>query len=166
MKCVNTLDSEQWLKSKGSNNSDKNLKKWGFKWSHFLRRKFTKNLFFAYLNVNSLRNKFEASEFLIKDKFDVFCASESKFDSSFPEAQFKIPYYRIFLQDRDKYGGGLMFYIDQNIPCKKIETFQFTSSLEILTLEINLGKEILLIFSTYKPPNVKNDSFLNELWNA
>ena len=59
-----------------------------------------------------------------------------------------------------------MFYINQNIPCKKIETFQFTSSIEILTLEINLGKEKLLIFGTYKPPNINNSSFLNELYNA
>ena len=50
-----------------------------------------------------------------------------------------------------------MFYINQNIPCKKIETFQFTFSIEILTLEINLGKEKLLIFGTYKPPNINNN---------
>ena len=49
-----------------------------------------------------------------------------------------------------------MFYINQNIPCKKIETFQFTSSIETLTLEINLGKEKLLILGTYKPPNINN----------
>ena len=59
-----------------------------------------------------------------------------------------------------------MFYINQNIPCKRIETFQFTSSIEILTLETNLGKEKLLIFGTYKPPNINNSSFLNELYNA
>ena len=79
------------------------------------------------------------------------------FDSSFREAQFKTPEYRIFRQDRDKCGGGLMFYINQNIPCKKIETFQLTSSIEILTLEINLGKEKLLIFGTYKLPNINNN---------
>ena len=95
------------------------------------------------MNINFVRNKFEALEFLIKDRFGVFLVSESKLRSSFPEAQFKIPGYRIFQQDRDKYGDGLMFYINQNIPCKEIETFQFTSSIEILTLEINLGKEKL-----------------------
>ena len=164
---LNSLDSEQWLKSKGSKNSDKNSgKSEALNEVTFLRRKFTKNLFFGHLNVNSVKNKFEALEFLIKDKFDVFLVSESKLDSSFPEAQFKIPGYRIFRQDRDKYGGGLMFYINQSIPCKKIETFQFTSSTEILTLEINLGKEKLLIFGTYKPPNINNISFLNELYNA
>ena len=82
----------------------------------FLRQKFTKNLFFGHLNVNSVRNKFEAFEFLTKNKFDVFLVSKSKLDSSLPEAQFKIPGYRIFPQDRVKYGGSLMFYINQNIP--------------------------------------------------
>ena len=59
-----------------------------------------------------------------------------------------------------------MFYNNQNIPCKKVEAFQSTSSIEILTLEINLGKEKLLIFGTYKRPNINNSSFLNELYNA
>ena len=120
-----------------------------------MRRKFTKSLFFEHLNVNSVRNKSEALEFLIKDKLDVFLVSESKLDSSFPEAEFKIPGYRIFRQDRDEYGGGLIFFNNQNIPCKKIETFHFTSSIEILTLDINLGKVKLLVFGTYKPPKHK-----------
>ena len=68
----------------------------------FLRRKFTKNLCFGHFNVNSVSNKFEGLELLIKDKFDIFPVSESKLDSNFPEAQFKVPAYRIFRQDRDK----------------------------------------------------------------
>ena len=59
-----------------------------------------------------------------------------------------------------------MFYVNQNIPCKKIQTFQFTSSIQILTLEINLGKEKLLILGTCKSPNINNSSFINELYNA
>ena len=76
---------------KGSNNSDKNSgKSEALNEVTFLRRKFTKNLFFGHLNVNCVRNNFEL-EFLIKDKLDVFLVNESKLDSSFPEAQFKIP---------------------------------------------------------------------------
>ena len=37
-----------------------------------LRQKFAKNLFFGHLNVNSVRTKFEALDFLINDKSDVF----------------------------------------------------------------------------------------------
>ena len=118
---LNSLDSQQWLKSKGLKNSDKNSgKSEALNKVTFLRRKFTKNLLFGHLYVNSLRNKFEALEFLIKDKFDVSLVSETKLNSSFPEAQLKIPGYRIFRQDRDKYGRGLIFYIKQNISCKKM----------------------------------------------
>ena len=59
-----------------------------------------------------------------------------------------------------------MFYINHNIPCKKIEIFQFKSSIKILTLEINLGIEKLLVFGTHKPPNINNSSFVNEFYNA
>ena len=45
-------------------------------------------------------------------------------------------------------------------------TLEYTSSIEIITLEINLGKEKLLVFGTYKPPDINNSSFLNELYNA
>ena len=55
------------------------------------------------MDVNSVRSKFEALEFLTKDKFDVFLVSASKLDSSFPEVQFEIPGYGMFWQDRDKY---------------------------------------------------------------
>ena len=58
-------------------------------------RKFTKNLFFGHLNVNSVRNKFEGIKFLIKNKLDVFLVSKCKLNSSFPETQFKIPNYFI-----------------------------------------------------------------------
>ena len=81
------------MKLKGSNNSDKNSGK--SEAFTFLRPKFTKNLFFGHLNVNSVKNKFatlkflikDKFEFLIKDKFDVFLVSASKLDTSFPEAQ-------------------------------------------------------------------------------
>ena len=100
---LNSLDPEQYLKSKDSNNSNKtSSKNESLNEVTFLRRKFTKNLFFGHLNVNYVRNKFEGVRVPMKDKFSVLLVSESKFDSSFPEGQFKIPGYRIFRQDRDK----------------------------------------------------------------
>ena len=76
---LNSLDSEQLLKSKGSKNSDKNSgKSENLNEVTFLHQKFTKNLFFGHLDVHSVRNKCKALEFLIKDKFDVFLVSESK----------------------------------------------------------------------------------------
>jgi len=35
----------------------------------------TKNVFLGHLNINSLRNKFESIQLLIKDSFDIFLIS-------------------------------------------------------------------------------------------
>ena len=76
---LNSLDSEQLLKPKGLNNSNKNSNKSeALNEVTFLRQKFTKSLFFSHLNVNSVRNKSEALEFLIKDEFDVFLLGENR----------------------------------------------------------------------------------------
>ena len=40
-----------------------------------LRSKHPKNAFLGHLNVNSLRNKFESLNELIKDTFDIFLVS-------------------------------------------------------------------------------------------
>ena len=53
------------------------------------------NIFLRNLNVNSLRNKFEFVNELIKYTFDVFLVDKSKLDSSVSESQFPIPGYRI-----------------------------------------------------------------------
>ena len=79
---LNSLDSEQWPKSKGSNNSNKNSgKSEALNEVTFLRRKFTKNPIFGHLNVNSVRNKFETLDFHIEDRFDAFLERKSKLDS-------------------------------------------------------------------------------------
>ena len=129
---LNSLDSEQWLEWKGSSNSDKNSSKSeALNEVTFLSRKFTKNIFFGYLNINYVKNKLEALEFPTKDKFGVFLVSESNLDSSFPETQFRIPIYRIFRQVRNKYGGGdfPVYILYRNIhvrdKSRKIKTVNF-----------------------------------------
>ena len=57
---------------------------------HEIRIKNANRLIIGHLNVNSLRNKFELLEELIKEKIDIFLISETKFDSSFPSGQFVI----------------------------------------------------------------------------
>ena len=60
--------------------------------------------------MNFLRNKFESVNELVKDTFDMFLLRESKFDSSFPDSQFSIPYYHIIRKDRNKNGGGVFYF--------------------------------------------------------
>ena len=59
-----------------------------------------------------------------------------------------------------------MFYIKRNIPCKKIETFQLTSLYRNTNVRDKSRKRKTVDFDTYKPPNINNSSFLNELYNT
>ena len=48
---------------------------------------------------------------IIKD-FDIFLISESKLNSTFGNAQFKITGFKIFRYDRNRFGGGLLLYVN------------------------------------------------------
>ena len=75
-----------------------------------LRSTHSKNVFLGHLNINFLRNTFESVNELIKYTFDAFLLRESKLDSSFPDSQFSIPYYRMIRKDRNKNGGGVFYF--------------------------------------------------------
>ena len=47
--------------------------------------------------------------------------SETKIDNSFPEMQFHIEGYCIYRLDRNKYGGGVLEYVQEDIPSKLIQ---------------------------------------------
>ena len=77
---------------------------------HEIRIKNANRLIIGHLNINSLRNKFEMPEEIIKDKIDIYLSSETKLDSSFPSRQFIIKGYSTpFRLDRNKNGGGHYF---------------------------------------------------------
>ena len=46
--------------------------------------------------------------------------SETKIDNSFPTMQFHIEGYCIYRLDRNKYGGGILVYVREDIPSKFI----------------------------------------------
>ena len=155
---LNTLDSENWHKHQNSEGDEVVNTKVSedsvttdngtdcFTKVGVLHKKHLKNLFFGHLNINSLRNKIEFLEPLIRNHFDIFLVSEAKLDSNFLGSEFTIPGYRLFSKDRNQYGGGLIFYVNEDITCKTINTFNFANSLEVLPLKINLkNKKCLLL---------------------
>ena len=60
---------------------------------HKMRMKNACQLIIGHLNMNSLRNKFEMLEEIIKDKIKIFLISKTKLDSFFPSRQFVIKGY-------------------------------------------------------------------------
>ena len=122
-----------------------------------------KNITIRHLNVNSLRNKFISIEELIKSKLDIFLVSETKVNHSFTNQQFAIDGYKTNRRDRKNIGGGLLFYMNENIPCRELTTEQIDTNFEIIFLEITLRTRKWLVIGLYKPPNQKEEYFKKNL---
>ena len=70
----------------------------------------------GHLNINSLRNKFEALQFIINRNLDIILLSESKLDDSFPSAQVMLKNFGIsFRLDGNSNVGGLLLYVREDI---------------------------------------------------
>ena len=67
------------------------------------------NLNFTYLNINSIRNKFENFKEIINGNVDIFPFLETKLNGSSPTSQFELEgYYSPFRLDITKQSGGLL----------------------------------------------------------
>ena len=54
------------------------------------RSENSKNIIFSYLNINSIRNKFDNVKVALVNYVDIFIAPEAKINESFPTPQFVI----------------------------------------------------------------------------
>ena len=118
-----------------------------------LKLKYPKNIFLGHLNINSIPNKFNGIMDLVKDYLDIFLISETKIDSTFPESQFHCQgYTRPFRRDRSLGAGGLLLYINDDIPSVQKNDHPAPNDVEIVCVEINLRKQKWLITGIYRPP--------------
>ena len=116
------------------------------------------NLNFAYLNINSVRNKFENFKEIINGNVDIFAIAETKLDGSFPTSQFELEgYYLPFRLDITKQSGGLLVYIRSSVPSRQLSYGSICDSIQAIPVEINLRQEKWLMISIYCPPS--QDSF-------
>ena len=79
-----------------------------------------------------------------------FLISESKLDSFFSK-QFKINGYKIFRRDRNRYGGGLLLYVNEETPCKILDQQTASSNREIMAFQYFRTKRKWLLLGIYKP---------------
>ena len=82
-------------------------------------------------------------------------------DDSFPDAQFNVPNYALYRNDRNSHGGGVMTYVNNTIPHRVRSDLDvlINSGLEGSVLEINIDKTKWLLAGLYKPPCVKDNAF-------
>ena len=108
--------------------------------NHLKHRSNLNKLIFAHLNINSIRNKFESVVKDISSNVDLLMLSETKIDDSFPKGQFLIKGFGDpFRIDRNVNGGGILFYVREDIPAKLLSVE--TLPTESFYVEINLRKK-------------------------
>ena len=78
-----------------------------------------KNVIVGDININFVRNKSELLKPFFYNSFDILLALKTKIDSSFPNSEFFWAGYRMFRYDRESFGGGLWFYLNESIPLRK-----------------------------------------------
>ena len=92
------------------------------------------------LNINSIRNKFDALSFIIDTNIDISLISETKLDDSFSSAQFRLKEFCTpYRLNRNSKAGGLLLYFRGDIPSRFVNSGS-TCNIEAISVETNLRK--------------------------
>ena len=115
------------------------------------------------MNINSLRNKFDQLRLLVKDTIDILIIQETKLDETFPDGQFIIEgFMPPFRRDRNRFGGGVMIYIRDDIPAKVLEN-DLSIDTESISVELNFKNNKWLLLGTYRPPSQCSKSYYSKI---
>ena len=89
--------------------------------------------------------------------------SETKVDESFPNQQFKINGYKMFRKDRYRFDGGLMFYVNEQIPSKVLSLESIPMDIELILLEFTVKNRRWLCVGIYRLPSQNKKYFTDHL---
>lgn len=123
------------------------------------------NFSFLHLNINSLiPNLFDINCILNTKIFDLLFLNETKLDVTYPDSFFKHDHYKILRRDRNKQGGGVVIFVKNSIKIKKFNTN--IGKIECIHLQINIKDQDVNFFSCYKPPDLCEKEFIDDLENV
>ena len=78
-----------------------------------------KNIILSYINMNSIRNKFDSPCRLISLHVDTLSTAETRLDYSCLNVQFLIPsFHQPFHFDTNRISGGLLAFVRSLIPAR------------------------------------------------
>jgi exonuclease III len=123
--------------------------------AHKIKEKGSK---IACLNVTSLPKYLDEIRLLLFDReFEILALNQTRLDDSIQNGTVDIDGYDIVRLDRNRFGGGVCFYVRNSINYI-VRDDLLTKELEILTLEIRKPfTKPFLITTWYRPPNLSRD---------
>ena len=80
----------------------------------------------AQLNICSLRNKVhDITDVLVLNSINILAISETHLDDIFEDEALGIQGYNLYRKDRNRYGGGDTFYVQNHLPVKVREDIMY-----------------------------------------
>ena len=124
-----------------------------------LRIRNHSNIIISYLNINSIRNKFDDIKLIIDENVDILCITETKTDKSLQTRQFTLlGYHKPYQLDMADNQEELLVF--SHLPSKLLSTHNITNDIQVITFELNLRKEKWIFMCIYRPPTQNNQYFL------
>ena len=78
----------------------------------------------SYININSIRNKFEFLADFIMNDVDILCIAETKLDDSFSLKRFLLNgFKKPYRVDVSGNSGGLLTYVSSNFPSRHLNDY-------------------------------------------
>ena len=106
-----------------------------------------------YININSIRNKFNGFSQMIGESVDVLVIAETKIDSSFPTSQFLIDGFKSpYRLDISGNSGGVLVYVRDSLLSKYVNLVDTPPDIQVVPIEINVRKQKWLILPICRPP--------------
>lgn len=125
-----------------------------------LCRQNGKELLIAHLNINIIQNKFEELTNIVR----AICAhsmfvSETKIESSNPNAQFSISSYSLYCNHRKKGAGGILALISKALSKTQLKLNKDYKTLEVIALDVKTKTGNMVIIGVYCPPRAVCDEY-------
>ena len=119
---------------------------------------------FSHININSFRHKYAfMHDLLLNNVVNHLAISETKIDSTFPNAQFHTEGFSILRQDNTSSSCGLLIYIRSDIPHRCLPDAEVNENgIEYICVELTIAEGKTVISCVYKHPKVPNDVFMND----
>ena len=120
--------------------------------------KHLNKLIIGNLNINVIAGKFEQLKSIVQGQIAIQVITETKLHPTYPESQFLIDgFLKPYRFDRNKNGGGVLIYIREDIPSKKLFRHELPDDIEGIFVEINFRKTKWLLLGTYHPPRQSDE---------
>ena len=119
--------------------------------AHKTSRHDERDIKIAYLNVRSILPKLEQVQHLLYEyKLQILGVGETWLDDTVLDAELYIHGYSLIRLDRNRHGGGVMFYISDSLSYKQLDIA--AGNTESIWISIIVDKKKHIIGNIYRPP--------------